>query len=432
MIHFWRKPGKTLIYLLSLFMMAGLLGTPVYAQPGEGDNTTGTDQTAENTGNGNTGESMDQTGNGVTGGVIPGDNAITDGKITVKLQDGAPEALKAYLAEHPDELIIDVYKVEDAKKDTKFDTYTYTPVEGFAVDGFDLSTYDGLKQFTAEKWEELTEKLAEKVVGKTISHDTATYNVQKKDLHHGIYLILAHGNLDPYYETRTTTIPSTEEGKPDKVVTETLTIFETDTNRYFFKPVLVAVPSTNEKTDEEMKTSDGPWKFELDVYLKPEEAPLYGSLTINKKIVTLNNRPIDEKWITPVTVVFRINGWKDEKKTGEPFYSNYASITIPNGTPVTVEHIPVGTYVEVEEEYTGAGYTRVLDGEGPILTAVIPAPDAGTPQVTFTFKDTYNDELKKGYGIMNTFTKTDADNWSWKNDVGQNSSGTNPAEGGPQ
>ena len=63
----------------------------------------------------------------------------------------------------------------------QFDTYTYTPVEGFAVDGFDLSTYESLKQFTAEKWEELTEKLAEKAVGTTITHENATYNVQKKE-----------------------------------------------------------------------------------------------------------------------------------------------------------------------------------------------------------------------------------------------------------
>ena len=42
---------------------------------------------------------------------------------------------------------------------------------------------------------------------------------------------------------------------------------------YYFTPVLVAVPSTNKKTDEEMKSSDGEWVFDLDVYLKPTEKP---------------------------------------------------------------------------------------------------------------------------------------------------------------
>lgn len=425
MIHFWRKPGKTLICILTLFMTVALLGIRVYAL----------DDGTQGTGNEN---------NPAPGQTEP----VSDASITPLLQDGVYEDLKQYLEveENKGNLVVDLYEV------ASFSNYKFTDTKKFDLTGHDLNkdfvlhitegeggtTTDDASDLIA-KWDALAQVLAGQVRDKDITPNVSTILKQKSDgLEPGLYLILARDKdltgKDQFEEIDVETGEATSE----KLLT---TVMNTEANKYNFRPVLVVVPSKSQDANQKdpsapemhIATSDeGKWIYDVNVYLKPTQAPLYGSLVINKKIVTLNNRPIDEKWITPVTVVFRINGWKDERKTGEPFYSNYASITIPNGTPVTVEHIPVGTYVEVEEEYTGAGYTRVLDGEGPILTAVIPAPDEGTPQVTFTFKDTYNDELKKGYGIMNTFTKTDADNWSWKNDVGQNSSGTNPAEGGPQ
>lgn len=442
MKHFWRKPGKTLIYVLSLFMTIGLLGIPVYAENQDDNDTSGTGQEPTETDtNLNGTETGNQTDIGTDGGVIPGDNGTTDGKITVKLQDTAPEDLKNYLSAHSSELILDIYKVADAVKDSNYDTYTYRPVTGFAVDGYDLNTYNGLKEFDTDKWKDLSQELITIVKNSTssIAHDTATYNVQKTGLHHGLYLILAHGDMRDYYETTTETIPATEEGKADTVITETATVFETDTHRYLFRPILLAIPSTVDNNLTPTTTDKTPWKYELDVYLKPSAKPLYGSLVINKVVQELNDRHIGSNPITPVTVVFRITGWKSsEKKTDEKVYSNVASITIPTGSPVTLDHIPVGTYVEVTEEYTGAGYTRVLaEGEQEVLSAVIPDPDKSPAQATFTFKDTYDDRLKKGYGIMNTFTKTETDNWSWKNDAGQSSAPTTPAssetaEGGTQ
>ena len=467
MKHFWRKPGKTLIYVLSLFMTIGLLGIPVYAQGTENvENPTGNQPVTNTTDNEGTNDSTNDQNQGTdtTGGngsqteTNTNGSEGTGGSITVKLPANPP----AGLSDNTDNLQIDVYQIATGQKDPNYSSYNFTFTDAFKVDGFDLN---GIDLENVDEWKTLANQLAEKVKEGTGSPVQVTLN-QKLSVQYGIYLILAHdkritdkneyfavmsedagavtGTAGTSEDTSETSGTESDTEQETTQNTETLcTILKTNANVYYFKPVLVAVPSTradaNLTPDEPMKTWEGTWQNDINVYLKPEGFPLYGSLVINKVVQELNDRSIGNNPITPVTAVFRITGWKSsEKKADEKVYSNVASITIPTGSPVTVDHIPVGTYVEVTEEYTGAGYTRVFaEGEKEILTAVIPGPDESPAEATFTFKDTYDDELKKGYGIMNTFTKTEPANWSWKNDAGQGSASTAPAssetaEGGTQ
>ena len=202
-----------------------------------------------------------------------------------------------------------------------------------------------------------------------------------------------------------------------------VTTFNTEANKYYFRPILISIPY--KETETEPATTDaGEWIYDVEVFLKPSFESRYGKLTINKQVQVLEDR-LNDKKITPMTAVFRITGWSDKTKTNK-VYSNVASITVPDGKPVTLDRLPVGAYVEVEEIYTGAGYKLV---DSSPASVIIPSPDdKEAAEVSFTFTNTYNDELKKGYGVMNSFTKAE-DSWTWKNDL---NGGSSAAEGGTE
>ena len=402
MKHFWRKPGKTLIYVLSLFMVTGLLGIPVYAQGTEGENNT----EGENTQDTNT---------------EAGDPA--NGHITVNLPKDAPEDLVGN-----ENLITDFYLVATSVKESQYDSYTYTPEESFKNSKYDVSTYEGLSQMDQEKWEDYAQEAAKIVRNNTVTavKEGAVIGVKEpQDLTPGIYLVLAHDKnaatkAEYFDETTVDDGSDTDTTAPKKMV---VTTFNTEANKYYFRPILISIPY--KETETEPATTDaGEWIYDVEVFLKPSFESRYGKLTINKQVQVLEDR-LNDKKITPMTAVFRITGWSDKTKTNK-VYSNVASITVPDGKPVTLDRLPVGAYVEVEEIYTGAGYKLV---DSSPASVIIPSPDdKEAAEVSFTFTNTYNDELKKGYGVMNSFTKAE-DSWTWKNDL---NGGSSAAEGGTE
>ena len=77
--------------------------------------------------------------------------------------------------------------------------------------------------------------------------------------------------------------------------------------------------------------------------------------------------------------------------------------------------IPVGAKVKVEEIYTGAGYVNTtplaVGGLGDDNTTfVILAPEDDNAPLTATFADKCDNELIKGYGILNQYSY---DNGGW-------------------
>lgn len=430
---FWRKPAKTLITVLALFVTTGLLGSPVYALENEDENKPADNsQPAENTGN----ETPNETQEEDIDPIEPGDTGIQPGHITALLQEGEgslPELL-AFLKDHPTELKIEAFQVATAKPDKPYDSYVYPAVSPFTVSGVDLSTYDRLKQMdSARKWEDFSQKLTEIVKTKKPAGHQLTYKTKSEDLNPGLYLILAHGNMADYFVSEEVSDPTPED--PAHKTTKLFTVFDADTHRYIFTPILIAVPNTEGDNLTPTTTDKTPWILDLNVYLKPEEKPLYGNLKINKVLDPLDDR-MDNGKVTPMTAVFTITGWKTDAKgerTGDPVYHNVASITVPNATSVIVEHIPVGTWIEVTETYTGSGYERL---SGPVYGGdaddhvIIEKPSDKDPEKDakisiVSFTDKYSNELKKGYGVMNSFTYeettasdgTKRKGWTWENDL---------------
>ena len=410
MNHFWRKPGKTLIYLLSLFMTIGLLCIPVYAEPGNNP------VPAE-------------------GGEEEQTEAISAASITAFLQTDAPEDLTDYLsiAEHKDDLVVDMYEV------ASFNENSFKTKEGkFTIpSGYDLNseftvtpTRDNSAELIA-KWDELAQKLTGQVKNGTINPDVSQAKIGDKitSLEPGLYLILAYGKdltgSDRFEEVQTQ--PTDPDETPETLIT---TVMNTYLYTYNFRPVLIVVPSksadANQITKDEDKsiaTSDeGKWIYDVNVYLKPSQKERLGNLRIIKRVETLEQRGTE---ITPMTAVFRITGWAEHttdeegnmSPKGDPFYHNVASITVPLNESVLIQGIPVGTYIEVEEIYTGSGYKFLEQNPASVIIETIPSDEGGEPSaVTFTFKNTYDDELKKGYGVQNSFNKEDGE-WKWTNDL---------------
>ena len=443
MNYFWRKPGKTLISLIALFMTVGLLGTRVYALDNGETQPNGNDDTpVETDPQGNEDGEQGETG------------AISSVTITPLLQEDAPEDLSDYLdiAEHKGDLVVDIYKV------ASFYNNKFT-VEKNA---FDLSEYDLNNDFLLKitedeggaetdnfaamikKWDELAQDLTGQVKTGYNSDPAKPIMYNKRgeleetagesgDLGPGLYLILAHGKdlerKDQFEDVKVK--PADPSGKEETVVT---TIMNTDLFTYNFRPVLIVAPSKSadanqRRSDKEpphIATSDeGKWIKDVNVYLKPSQKERLGNLRIYKTVDPLEQRGTQ---ITPMTAVFRITGWKYDAKTGEKgdeIYHNVASITVPSNDSVLLEGIPAGTYVEVEEIYNGSGYKFLEQNPMSVIIKAEPKPEpeptegGEEPQeVSFKFKNAYDDELKKGYGVMNNFTKTGENSWHVENDLG--------------
>ena len=165
-----------------------------------------------------------------------------------------------------------------------------------------------------------------------------------------------------------------------------------------------------------MTTDKVPWEFDLNVYLKPEENPLYGNLKLIKQVQLLEDR-LNDQQVTPMTAVFKVTGYNDDD---EIVYQNVASVTVPSEKQyVILKHIPVGTRIVVEEIYSGSGY-KYVSGPDPeeviIVKALDDDPEKDTNIVSVTFVDTYDNELKKGYGVQNSFDKVNGE-WQWTNDL---------------
>ena len=445
MKYFWRKPAKTLIYLLTLFMMVGFFSVPVHAtgeetQGTEGENTA-TETVPENTEGEKEGAKDGEQGQTGTGSLA---------SITPYLQENTYDDLAEYIEKHEDSLVVDMYEV------ASFDEIKFTvSKDGSGKEVFDLTGYDLNKDFLLKikeeggqetdnfsemiaKWDKLAQNLAGQVktsceseTGTAITPTASKKLTEKAEhLEPGLYLILAHGkDLTGKNQFETVEVePSGSSTTPTTILT---TVMNTEMHTYNFRPVLIVVPSksadANQKksTDPEMHiaTSDaGKWVYNVNVYLKPSEKPLYGNLKIIKEVQVLEDRINDGK-VTPMTAVFKITGYD---KAGKKVYKNVASIIVPQEKQyVILEHIPVGTRIEVEESYSGSGYKKVSGPtceDDPIIIKKPTSPDADpaidSQTVTVTFVDTYDDELKKGYGIMNNFTKTGENTWHVKNDIG--------------
>ena len=95
-------------------------------------------------------------------------------------------------------------------------------------------------------------------------------------------------------------------------------------------------------------------------------------------------------------------------KDGNVVYSNVASTTFDGaGTKEAVlDKIPAGAELTITEVYSGASYKLTSD---ETQTGTVVADET----IEADFSNTYNNELKPGYGVTNHFEYSEDDGWQW-------------------
>ena len=148
----------------------------------------------------------------------------------------------------------------------------------------------------------------------------------------------------------------------------------------------------------------GEWKTATTIYLKYEAKPLYGTLLINKNIVSIAGTMANWK---KTSFHYHIVSTADS-----PYeYDNWASVTVTGEGDFQappVSHIKADTIVKVTEVYEGASFTAVGDTVSGAVTIVADNEDGTLPDnvAQVYFKNTSDTKIIEGSGIQNEFTWT--------------------------
>ena len=165
-------------------------------------------------------------------------------------------------------------------------------------------------------------------------------------------------------------------------------------NIYTFKPYMVSLP--NNYYDSTVSGSSDDWVYQLTgsnaLSLKPEQTPRMGSLMITKQLENQNITMGDSATFVFEATITPISG---------DSYKEQAMITMNSvgDESVTIDDIPAGATVVVEEIYMGASYELV--GTVPADGTVTIAADNS---VGVTFTNTHNGKPGGGSGIDNYYS----------------------------
>ena len=272
---------------------------------------------------------------------------------------------------------VNLYKVADIDAGG-----SYTAVQD--EDGFNFSELNGdfeklNSETTADQWLEMAEKAADvvrdpenaawKTADYTGNTTEASAEIDFTGLPVGLYLVVAE-------------------------------MVRTDNYVYNFTPYLVSLPNHSY-----YENGDDTWVYEAVVGLKAEQTPRYGKLKIEKNVTELHGMPGDS-----ATFVFKLTITSPKNVTEQRIESIFFNGNTPGEK--TVENIPAGSTVVVEEVYAGAGY-EIADESERIQYVTITAddeynlPDETIEPIVVSFTNQSDGTTTGGYGIENHFAKTD-------------------------
>ena len=274
------------------------------------------------------------------------------------------------------EVVLNLYKAADVDvsgKYTAVSDFKSAPLEKddgrSSTFGQELAAVDS--ETAAAEWEAMaaaaagvTEEL-DPVATRTASK--AQTSVTFTDLRVGLYLVVPQQLETPYYF-------------------------------YNFTPYLVSVPDNDFNPDAPAgpdNTDD--WVYDVETILKWSPEVRYGDLEIIKDRDSTNGVPLKAAAFVFEVSVDPLKG-EDQQHMVSVIFEND-----PNKTKgsVTLEDLPAGSTVKVEEVYSGAGY-ELESGPTPESVIIIADGEAGSPvQVEFT--NTVYGSTNGGYGIVNNF-----------------------------
>lgn len=259
---------------------------------------------------------------------------------------------------------VSLYKVASVSE-----TGVYTAVQGF--DNLDFSSIEN-GEGSADTWQKRAKEANKLITDATPAAEKTTINAGKaviNNLSTGLYLVVANAVTSANYE-------------------------------YNFTPYLISLPNNyfyDSGNDE--------WVYNLTganaIGLKPERTERYGSLSITKELVNHQGT-----FGSGATFVFQI----DITTLAGETESRQIALTFDSAgsKTATIDNIPSGAQVVVNEIYSGAGYEITADSS-LIQNTVIPAD--GTAAVTF--RNEVSDVIHGGYGVVNHFQLNENDQYDW-------------------
>lgn len=364
--------------------------------------------------------------------------------LTVFTNQDMSEEDKKFLDEA--NVVLDIYRVADVTRDEKYDTFNWAPVQAMADAGLTLPD-----DTDTAGWRETTQKVSDLILGNgegktqwkpadipgipTVQKFENIGLGQKVDLPAGIYFIVARGsNIEEYVSQNRLEIADggeeEEESGSPSYMTSTVTLAKSSKRTYQFATELVMVPTKAPWNDTVNSGNPSEWDFDVEVYLKPAVLGVGGDLQIVKILDTYEYRKKTNEGktrdiIDNATFVFEVTAYESQAEGAPVVYHNYVSTTFKDSTSKTVlvKDIPVGSYVVVNEAYSGRSYAVVTDST---QTTVI-RPDQAA---SVTFENEYDERHGGGGSVTNNF-KFDADNWTVEQVTDSSTVGehvSNPAE----
>lgn len=317
-------------------------------------------------------------------------------------------------------VVLDIYRIADVTQDDVYDTYNWAPVQAMADAGLTLPD-----DTDTAGWRETTQKVSEMILGTAPDGKTQWKpadipdipTVQKfeniglgqtVELPLGIYFIVARGSNIEEYVSQNKLMPA--DGSPS-YMTNTVTLAKSSRRTYQFATELVMVPTKDPWNDVVNSANPGKWDPSVEVYLKPAVLGVGGDLEIVKMLDTYEYRKKTNEGktrniIDNATFVFEVTAYESNAEGAPVVFHDFVSTTFTDSTSrkVLVQDIPVGSYVVVEEVYSGRSYHATVD---TVQTTMI------TPDQTAVvkFRNDYDGRHGGGGSVTNNF-KFDADNWT--------------------
>ena len=277
-------------------------------------------------------------------------------------------------------VVVDVYKIADATRDSMYLKYNYDLISPFLSDEI-------IAAMEAGKWADLADE-ATKVVKATIDSGGEST------------LVHFHGELDETMSLAS----ATDEGDgvylvlPHGVTEDTCSLIaKSKTYVYTFSPSIIALP-TKDAVDEEghINSAVGNWIPDAEIVLKASRELRFGTLQIDKHVTDFAGEP--------ATFVFHVV----DTETGGDIYDNYASVYYDGGDShsTTLTQIPGGLQLTITEVYTGARFEA--DGSTTASATIVSGET-----VTVSFNNKRNGSGKGGHGIENHFEYGEDGDWHW-------------------
>lgn len=304
-------------------------------------------------------------------------------------------------------VVVDIYRVADAMKESGYDACYYKPLEGY-----DLEIPEYPK---ADDWI----RLAQQAARTALAEDSAMKPVKEgaavgtpiTDLDTGLYLVIARSGALTEKKDYVTEIKQKAEGSEGEAAS-LATIANSTRYAYTFAPQLIALPDRMTEVEGAGNVANmSDWDFGPVISLKPERTNRDGSLRIVKTLLEYETMEGTQE---AATFVFEVTGRLD----GEVVYSEVESInfTAAGTESVILDQIPAQAEVTVREVYSGASYELTVPGD---RTAVISAEET----VSVEFENVYDGRRNRGHGIKNQFIQDESGVWHWYSDPAQDEVG---------